>query len=361
MHRIVDFGASQVFAATTYTCLLFLNRNATDEFQWGISRATSDALSTTVFTPRQSKSLSEQPWTFETPATSSLLDKLRAKGVRLLDLPVEFSRGSSTGADEAFVFEKGALDVEAEILREPLYASDFSRYEFSSFRKWRVIFPYVRDGGKYRSLREDEVRKSFPKAYAHLKSHVGVLKARKQFKEWFLFSAPRNLDIHDRAQIAVPLLADRGLCALIPKGKRGKLCPMASGGFTLHLGENLRLRPEFILALLNSKLLFWCLRRLSNVFRGGWITCTKQYVGELPVRRMNLSKPSDKQQHDTIAERVSSMVELHEKLLLVRTPHEKEILHRQVNAHDAQLDHLVYDLFALTKSERDLVENSLSV
>ncbi|MBK8384065.1 MAG: hypothetical protein IPL16_19685 [Ignavibacteria bacterium] len=38
-----------------------------------------------------------------------------------------------------------------------------------------------------------------------------------------------------------------------------------------------------MLGVLNSSLLFWYLKKLSNLFRGGWITCTKQYFSQLPI------------------------------------------------------------------------------
>ncbi len=42
----------------------------------------------------------------------------------------------------------------------------------------------------------------------------------------------------------------------------------------------------YVLALINSKLLFLCLQSISNVFRGGYITCTKQYFRELPIQQI---------------------------------------------------------------------------
>lgn len=39
VNRIVDFGADQVFEATTYTCLLFLGRNSSDDFEYAKSKA----------------------------------------------------------------------------------------------------------------------------------------------------------------------------------------------------------------------------------------------------------------------------------------------------------------------------------
>jgi hypothetical protein len=82
-----------------------------------------------------------------------------------------------------------------------------------------------------------ELRRDFPKTFAYLQNHSDKLKERKQFAEWFGYSAPRNLDLHERAHIVVPLLADSGVFSFIPEKLRKRLCPMASGGFTITLGK----------------------------------------------------------------------------------------------------------------------------
>ncbi len=180
--RIVDFGASQVFAATTYTCLLFLRKDGTDWFQYAESMATPKFLASATFTQRASKELGSTAWTFESQETTSLLAKLQTGTKRLLELPAEISRGSSTGDDEVFVFEAGTLHGEGEIVREPLFASDFGRYHFAPAGKWKVIFPYVWEGGAYRLYTEREFRSQFPRAFAYLHEHQPTLKRRKQYK-----------------------------------------------------------------------------------------------------------------------------------------------------------------------------------
>ncbi len=354
--RIVDFGASQVFRATTYTCLLFLQKGRPNSVEYGVSEASVNSLSLAGFSKHESKSLSAAPWTFESRGTASLLAKLEERTIRLLDLPADMSRGSSTGDDEIFVFENGTLKIEREIVREPLFASDFGRYEFSPAGKWKVIFPYVSENGVFRLYTEQELKRRFPRAYAYLLANQPALKRRKQFKEWFGYSAPRNLALHDRAQIAVPLLADGGLFACLPARTRGKLCPMASGGFTVTLSEPSPLKPEYVLGLLNSRLLFWRLQAMSNVFRGGWITCTKQYFGELPVRKINFSDKSDRAMHDRLVKLVEQMLALNPQLAAARTPQEKTALERQTAATDAQIDQLAYQLYGLTPEEIKIVE-----
>ena len=54
----------------------------------------------------------------------------------------------------------------------------------------------------------------------------------------------------------MPLPADSGLFAFISRQTRGQLCPMAGGGFTIARSKQCQLKPEYVLGLLNSNLLF---------------------------------------------------------------------------------------------------------
>ena len=354
--RIVDFGASQVFDATTYTCLLILTKTAATHFEYSTSQASSAALAATEFSRRAAVSLSAEPWTLVSTEVGQLQAKLKTVGVRLLDLPADMSRGSSTGDDETFVVAPNGHDIEAGCLRTPLFASDFNRYFFGSSGQWQVIFPYSVEGGHARLREQTEMRKLFPNAYAHLQQNAARLRERKQFREWFGYSAPRNLDLHERAQIAVPLLANGGLFALIPPATHGNLCPMASGGFTITLGETCALRPEYVLGILNSKLMFWFLSCISNVFRGGWITCTKQYFGELPILNLDLTNKPDRVRHDTLVSLVDKMLALVPKLRAATGEKERAVLQNAVASTDRKIDELVYALYALTPEEIALVE-----
>ncbi|MFI5166433.1 MAG: Eco57I restriction-modification methylase domain-containing protein [Thermoanaerobaculales bacterium] len=355
--RIVNFRDSQVFAATTYTCLLFLQKGGNPALQYGTAKATANDLSATTFARVESSGLGPAPWSFEGPGAAMVLTRLVERTRRLLDLPCQMSRGSSTGDDAVFMFEAGTLDIEPGIVRQPVFASDFGRYSFAPARKWKVIFPYVhQEDGGYRLITELELGSQFPKAFEHLRTNQEALKRRKQYKQWFGYSAPRNLGLHDQANLVVPLLADRGLSTLLPKSTRGRLCPMASGGFTLSFPNELEIKPEYVLGLLNSKLLFWRLRTMSNLFRGGWITCTKQYFGELPIRYLSLVSRAERSRHDRMVERVDGMLALHTKLAAARTDHEKTVLQRQIDATDREIDILVYELYGLTDEEIKIVE-----
>jgi hypothetical protein len=131
---------------------------------------------------------------------------------------------------------------------------------------------------------------------------------------------------------------------------------MASGGFSITINAKNELSPNYVLGLLNSKLLFWRLRSISNVFRGGWITCTKQYVETLPIHTIDFSNSAEKAQHDKMVALVEQMLSLHKSLPLARTPQEKERLARQIESTDRAIDALVYQLYGLTEEEIRIVE-----
>ena len=133
---------------------------------------------------------------------------------------------------------------------------------------------------------------------------------------------------------------------------------MASGGFTVTVPADCPVRPEYVLGLLNSKLLVWNLRQVSNVFRGGWITCTKQYFGALPIRIVDVSDASGKRVHDEIVSLVERMLELHRQLAASRGESDKPSVERLIAATDAEIDRLVYELYGLTDTEISIIEGA---
>ncbi|MBM3476667.1 MAG: restriction endonuclease subunit M [Armatimonadetes bacterium] len=363
VRAVVDFGHAQVFEGpTTYTCILLLHKEVVGQTEY--LRATRPEELRTPGAPRAiTLPASGASWQFLSPDQAALDTKLRQAALALLAWPAAISRGSSTGADDVFMLavrDEDLLDatgesipLERELTRIPVFATDFGRYRFSPVGAKRVLFPYLREGGAYRLLAEDELRISYPHAYEHLRRNRGSLQGRRHSGPWYAFSAPRNLAAHERAQLLVPLLADRGSFALLGGDPR-QLCLMASGGFSIQ-GFRSPYSPMYALGLLNSAVLFWLLGRLSNVFRAGWITCTKQYVGQLPIRPIDFSDPSDVARHDKMVALVGRMLDLHKRLPEAKTKLDRDLIERQIAATDDEIDALVYELYGLTDEEIAIV------
>jgi hypothetical protein len=369
LSAIVDFGHAQVFdGATTYTCLLFLTKGGSQFVSVAkVKEPSSIASVSPVFNNVSSSTLTEQPWVFNSEIERVLAEKIGKDAVPLIELPSDIARGTSSGADDIFILIRGqegivtrqgeVVDIEQGILRKPIYATDFGRYEFKAPNDELIIFPYGVDKEGYQLMSEETLRKTYPKAYRYLQKHKKELEARKQYKSWYGYSAPRSLNVHDNAQMLIPLLADRGLLCRLPTDV-SHYCLMASGGFSITVQPSCELNPNYVLGLLNSRLLFWRLHSISNVFRGGWITCTKQYVETLPIRPIDFNDPADAERHARMVRLVEQMLELHRRRQAAPSDHERELYQRQIDAADRRIDALVYELYALTPEEIALVEQT---
>jgi type I restriction-modification system DNA methylase subunit len=119
--------------------------------------------------------------------------------------------------------------------------------------------------------------------------------------------------------------------------------------------------PElsYLLGILNSRLLSWYFLRRSNVAqRDDFPKIVLKETRSLPVRPIDLSNKSDRAVHDRMVSFVDSILELHRKLPIAKTPQEKTALEREIAATDARIDRLVYDLYGLTEDEIKIVEGT---
>ena len=83
------------------------------------------------------------------------------------------------------------------------------------------------------------------------------------------------------------------------------------------------------------------------------------------IFRSSQSAPSifpdraDKARHDRMVSLVEQMLDLHKNLAKATISHEKQMIQRQINATDQQIDTLVYELYDLTEEEIKIVEESV--
>lgn len=240
LDTILDFGSNQIFEnATTYCCLLFLSTFEKTNFNY-LKLNPTKLKEEQNFTMISLKEFSNAVWNFQGENENEILGKLNSQSVKLIDLPCEISRGSSTGNDNIFIVKSNGdgtyttstgdvIPLESGILKKPIYATNFSRYNFKKDIKYFLIFPYnISD--KVSIMEEADLKKSYPQAYSYLKTQKLKLEDRAQYQQWYSFSAPRSLALHAKADIIIPLLADKGLFSGMPPNKDHHTL-MAGGGF----------------------------------------------------------------------------------------------------------------------------------
>ncbi len=96
------------------------------------------------------------------------------------------------------------------------------------------------------------------------------------------------------------------------------------------------------------------------MFRGRWVTSTKQYVGQLPICRINFDDPADKKQHDDNVALVNETLKLQTSYAEAECNIEdhRHALKKRIDEVDAHIDALVYQLYGLTEEEIKVVEGT---
>ncbi len=379
LSEIVHFGDEQVFTgATTYTALLFLDRAGNRDFRFVKAddltawRTTGDAEEGTV----PAANATPEEWNFVIGRGAKLFERLKSMPVKLGDAADRIFQGLITGADSAFILldqEDGSYFSEAsgrkhvieEDLMRPLCKGsvDIKRYKSERLTK-SILFPYKLTKSRAELLSEFEFEQHYPQAWEYLQSVRGTLESRERGKwkhdRWFAFGRSQNLSAMEQKKIMTPSIApsasfmldETGVHYFIGSGGGG------GGGYGITVKESASVSYEYLVALLNSKLLDMYLQMIAGRFRGGYFAYSRQYIEQLPIRTIDFSDAEDVERHERMVRLVERMLDLHGKLSEARIERERTVIGHRIAATDREIDRLVYELYGLSEEEIGVVEGS---
>ncbi|MCG2768289.1 MAG: Eco57I restriction-modification methylase domain-containing protein, partial [Anaerolineae bacterium] len=380
--KVVHFGNQQVFeGATTYTCLLFLDKagsqschflKVSDLAAW---RANQQSTEGTIRASR----IAAREWNFVVGDGADLFYKLDDVKTKLKDVADRIMQGLVTGADPVFIlrvigdegYYSEAIQQEVpleEALLHPLCKGSLNirRYHVSDVTRY-ILFPYRLVQGKAELLSAVDLREEYPVTWEYLKTNRRRLEERERGKwkheRWYAFGRSQNLSQMEQRKILTPSIANSASFTLddddwyyfVGSGGGG------GGGYGITLKHGEFIAYQYLLGLLNSQLLDFYLKRVSTPFRGGYYAYSRQFIEQLPIRAIDSADPADVARHDKMVALVERMLALHKQLADAktprpRTPMAKELLQRQIDATDRQIDRLVYELYGLTEEEIGIVE-----
>jgi Eco57I restriction-modification methylase/restriction endonuclease TaqI-like protein/N-6 DNA methylase/type I restriction and modification enzyme subunit R-like protein len=375
--EIVHFGDQQVFTgATTYTCLLFLDKAGNRQFRhikahdlpaW---RSDGSALEGKV----KAAKATDREWNFVVGPGAKLFERLSAMPVTLGDVADRIAQGIRTSANEVYVLDivsdDGALiqahsrQLDRTVTLERKAASAFLKgreikpYQILSSGQV-VIMPYRIEHGRNVLISEKELNDRFPNTHAYLLENKSYLEGRERGRmkgnNWYGYVYPKNLEVMNSPKILVPDIADRASFALDGQGQYALV-----SGYGITLGDRTAATPEYVLGLLNSRILDFYLKQVSTTMRGGFFRYFTQFIEQLPIRTIDFDDAEDVARHDKIVALVERMLSLHKKLPVARLPRDKQLYERQIAATDSEIDRLVYELYDLTPEDIRIVEEATS-
>ena len=282
MIRIADFGDKQMFStAMTYTGVFLLKYKQISEYKFQYQNNLDNWTAQNF----DKKILSERVWYFNDDVNSVIVDKLRIDTIPLSDLVEGIYQGISTGKDEVFVVNEETLvrnGIEKEIAQPFLKGKDIGPYGLHWSGNY-CIYPYDVDG---QVIIEEELKQSYPNTYRYLIANRSLLEGRGYFdksrKKWYELWNQRNLRRFLQKKLITLDNASTNSFTLDSVGYIG-----TTTTYSLIPKADL-VSLEYLLGVLNSKLLTYYHKRNTIPQAGGFFRYQATFIKDLPIRICDL-------------------------------------------------------------------------
>ena len=373
---IVHFSDAQIFEnAITYTCLLFLRNASNDKVHFlKLERNQNpfDLLNTGSFQWAPANLFSEREWNLQEANSQALLSKLN-KWTTLENMASNIFQGPKSGADNVFILElierksnistcysrslNSNIRIESELLRLYIKGKRINKYAIDYSDNEVTIFPYDDNS---QLLSEKTLISKYSLAWNYLSNSLNkrILCDREagRFSDVFwAYSRPQNMKILFETKLLTPFNAFSPSFSLDVKNDF-VFSAGVSGAYGIRLNNDQIISLKYLLGILNSKLIFFVIKNISTCLRGEYYSFENKYIKRLPIRTIDSSNPKDGANHSQMIKFVDIMLALHKQQAEASSSAQKEIIQRQIDSTDKEIDRLVYELYGLTKEEIKIAE-----
>lgn len=358
IHEIIDFGDLPVFeSATTYPCIVIAGKpeKSNKKFRLTIAKTLQfESLSeyvTNNFSVLKKESLDDKGWNLAGEDEQKLLKKIHSAGIPLGEyVNGHIYYGIKTGLNEAFVIEKDTRQKlieedprSAEIIKPFLAGRDIKRYQPSLCDRYLILFPkgFTNNYGNKPRNAWKWLHENYPAIAKHLTPFKTRGEKRSDKGEfWWELRACDYYDDFAKPKIILPDISVR-MQATFDNNK----------SFCANTSYFIPTDDKFLLAILNSKLVFHYYSSISTSIRGGYLRFIRQYLITIPIKK-----------EDCVAiemvKLVDQLLQLNRKIVETKLPNQIEQLQSKIAYVDKWIDELVYRLYDLTPEEIAIIEKS---
>ena len=363
IEEIIDFGDLPVFkTATTYPCIIRVSQEQPAR-EFAASKVDAldfpslDEYVKEHWHPIHQRSLNDEGWTLGELGTENLLKKLLNGGQPLGEyVNNAIYRGIITGLNEAFVIDDKKKNQiiskdpkSANLIKPFLVGKDIKRYAPLEQGKNLILMPkgWTNSNSGDSKNKWKWFKENYPAVADHLEPFAESAEIRCDKGDyWWELRACEYYPEFEKVKIFYPDIAPKGYFTL---DEIGNYYCANTGYFIVN-------NQKYLLGILNSRLITFYYSQLAALLRGGYLRFFTQDLAKLPIRTINFADPADKARHDRMVALVTQMLDLNKKLQEARLEQEKTLLARQIEATDASINKLVYELYGLTDEEIKVVE-----
>jgi adenine-specific DNA-methyltransferase len=367
--EIAHFGANMIFEdADTYTCVAQFSKKSSQGFYFQRFPFKSDfknlMLDNSKYTfityemiDKASKLYGSNQWVlFDDKIGFDVFEKIYSNSKLFSDAFEGIFQGLATSKDDLYILEcidesdfklkvpisGKEYQLERDLFKPFLMGKDVQRYSYLSTNRY-VFFPYEIINGNAEVVSIEDLKTRFPKTYCYVNEHQEIFKARESGKaskmqHWHTYIYPKNLNKFEQ-----PKLSSMEICANHPNVtlNHEKLYHTTKA-YSWVKKEDTKESYEYLLAIANSKLLWWFLKTTGDTLQGDARTFKTNYLNPFPL-------PAS----------VAQDIENDISDLVIKVMEQKKLNEKTDTAElESQIDQLIYQLYDLTNEEIKIIENA---
>ena len=318
-HKIISFGAYQVFNASTYTALQWFMPNSEhlEYYQLNRNLETNQELDIYLRSIKyddasivDANKLDKKSWVLTVGATSTVLQKLESHPRRIADIFDKIFQGLATSKDDVYFLYnciennkniigyskqlERNIEIEKGLVKPLLKGEDVHRYDNIQTDRF-VIFPYKIDNEKAVLYTENELSVLFPNGYAYLKECEDILRSREKGRfniegEWFQYGRKQGILSAEKEKLVAPDISMGGNFAYDIEGKFYQTTTIY--GYIKKTGASESYK--FWMALFNSRLCWWFLTNTGTTLANGFFRFKPDYIKPFPVPELKQTSKGEK-------------------------------------------------------------------
>ncbi|MCX6025539.1 MAG: hypothetical protein NTY23_04640, partial [Chloroflexi bacterium] len=162
-------------------------------------------------------------------------------------------------------------------------------------------------------------------------------------------------DVYERERIGVRQIGESPIPTILPAGMY-----TLNTIYNIYFTKQVQYDIAFILGIMASKLLKWYWRTTFFDEKRTFPKIKKDALLSIPIPRLDWTDASVRREHDRIAAVVREMLDLRRREAATKNKDEHERLQRLIEATDAQIDGLVYEIYGLTPGEIESLEAAVA-
>ncbi|MDD2549854.1 MAG: Eco57I restriction-modification methylase domain-containing protein [Bacteroidales bacterium] len=367
--EIAHFGANMVFEdADTYTCVAQYSKRPSEGFYFQRFPFKSDfkelmtdknkyTFVTYEMIDKASQLYGSNQWIlFNSKIGFTIFEKIYKNAKLFSDVFEGIFQGIATSKDDLYILEcidnnsfrckvpisGKEYELEPDLFKPFLMGKDVQRYSYLTTNRY-VFFPYEIINGNAEIVSVEEIKKRFPKTFSYVEDHEIIFKARERgkaskMKHWHTYIYPKNLNKFEQ-----PKLTSMEICAKQPNVIYNQdNFYHSTTAYSWIKKESAKENYEYLLAIANSKLLWWFLKTTGDTLQGDARRFKTNYLNPFPLPR----KVAEDDEIN-ITNRVREVLSI-----------KKQNPTADTTALEVQIDQLVYQLYGLTDAEIEIVENA---